>query len=412
MSTKSSSSTNARYWAKLVSLEPESENVILTKDSYLMGHDASNDIRVTRAKLDEFKCKIYKGSEGSFWIENILADSVVVEDETLGVKGKKQLVLGDRINFLQKARGRNKEISGFVFCPTQAETSQLKRSRTDTQHRDQRIEVSKKEDHVKNAMNAEAKCAICLDYIYNCVVVMPCLHNFCASCISDWIEDSESCPQCRGEFTELRKNTSLNNIIEAYMKENPALKRPIEEYKEMDGRDVIRNGYQINNYDDGGRYKGNVVNGKREGQGWMLYMRGDIYSGEWLKDMRHGTGVQLNADGTFYEGGWKNDKKEGKGKFSYHSGSNYDGDWFNNNRHGQGRFTFKDGAYYEGEWFNNNRHGQGKEVYLDGTSFSDTWVSGYSVRKGTQAFTHKPAPKASTTGRNNQQKQKKKSGKN
>lgn len=63
---------------------------------------------------------------------------------------------------------------------------------------------------------------------------MPCMHNFCNSCIADWMTKSSECPSCRKAIVETKKNTFINNIITHYLDANPDKKRPAEEYSEMD----------------------------------------------------------------------------------------------------------------------------------------------------------------------------------
>ena len=432
MSDRNSSSSSTRYWAKLISPDSSLENASLMKDSYLVGHDASNDIQIKHARLDDFQCKIYKDAEGSFWIENLMLDSVIVDDETIGENGKKQLVLGNRINFVQKSRGRSKEVLGFVFCPVLNEVNQLKRNREETQQPNERKEMTKKNDKMNMTMKAELKCAICLDYIYCCVVVLPCLHNFCAACISEWIDSSDSCPHCRGEATELRKNPSLNNIIETYMEENPKFKRQAEEYKEMDEKDIVKNCFEIMHFCDGSKYKGNTANGMKEGEGILVtvsgayykggwsknlkhgdglekFSNGSFYDGDWVRGMRQGQGVELDIDGSLYIGEWKSNMRDGKGKIVYSNGHIYDGDWerdrrqgrgvytfseisaynggwFNDVRHGDGKLTYSNGNYYEGEWRFDKKWGRGKFVETNGTVFDGLWVNDKKEGYGTMMF--------------------------
>ena len=61
---------------------------------------------------------------------------------------------------------------------------------------------------------------------------------------------------------------------------------------------------QIENYDDGDRYVGQIINGLREGKGTYYYNNGDRY-----------------------EGDWRNDKMEGKGIFYFNNGNRQMGDY-------------------------------------------------------------------------------------
>ena len=97
-----------------------------------------------------------------------------------------------------------------------------------------------KQNKFQEDLGEEMMCCICIDYIYQCVTSIPCLHNFCASCFSDWMQKSTVCPQCREEITEMKKNATVNNIIEKFMQNNPDKKRTKEEYAEMDAKNKIK----------------------------------------------------------------------------------------------------------------------------------------------------------------------------
>lgn len=69
---------------------------------------------------------------------------------------------------------------------------------------------------------------------------MPCLHNFCGSCFSDWMQKQKNCPTCRKDADCVSKNPSINNIIEKYLEAHPEKKRPAEEYKTMSENNKIK----------------------------------------------------------------------------------------------------------------------------------------------------------------------------
>eukprot|EP01102_Stenamoeba_stenopodia_P017307 TRINITY_DN6185_c0_g1_i1.p1 TRINITY_DN6185_c0_g1~~TRINITY_DN6185_c0_g1_i1.p1 ORF type:complete len:610 (-),score=108.48 TRINITY_DN6185_c0_g1_i1:60-1889(-) len=82
-------------------------------------------------------------------------------------------------------------------------------------------------------------CGICHELLYKCVTVIPCLHNFCAACLSEWFERSKQCPTCRDESQSVRKNHNIANLVESYLEANPDKKRDPEELKEMDAKNKI-----------------------------------------------------------------------------------------------------------------------------------------------------------------------------
>ncbi|KAG2458633.1 TRI25 ligase, partial [Polypterus senegalus] len=68
----------------------------------------------------------------------------------------------------------------------------------------------------------EFTCSVCLDTLTDPVTI-PCGHNFCLKCITNYWDHSQecSCPQCRENFTTrpaLRKNNLLNEVIKKLKK--------------------------------------------------------------------------------------------------------------------------------------------------------------------------------------------------
>ena len=45
-------------------------------------------------------------------------------------------------------------------------------------------------------------CVICLDNITSTFRVIPCGHEFCDSCIFEWLEEHQSCPLCRAKVNK------------------------------------------------------------------------------------------------------------------------------------------------------------------------------------------------------------------
>jgi len=101
--------------------------------------------------------------------------------------------------------------------------------------------LTEKQSKLADDLGEEMKCCICIDYIYQCVTLVPCLHNFCAACFSDWMKKSKVCPNCRADVNEVKKNSTINNIVEKFLAANPDKKRPQDEYDQMDKTNEIKN---------------------------------------------------------------------------------------------------------------------------------------------------------------------------
>jgi len=97
-------------------------------------------------------------------------------------------------------------------------------------------------------------------------------------------------------------------------------------------------------------YKGDVENGKPNGQGTHTTPEGYKYEGEWKDGEMNGQGTYTYPDGRKYEGHWKDSKLYGQGIYIGFCGEKYEGEWKNGIYHGQGIYTFSDGIKWIGEW--------------------------------------------------------------
>eukprot|EP01062_Namystynia_karyoxenos_P028731 TRINITY_DN2172_c0_g1_i1.p1 TRINITY_DN2172_c0_g1~~TRINITY_DN2172_c0_g1_i1.p1 ORF type:complete len:275 (+),score=77.79 TRINITY_DN2172_c0_g1_i1:71-826(+) len=70
-------------------------------------------------------------------------------------------------------------------------------------------------------------CSICQALFTRPVSCMPCLHSFCAGCVSRWIEERRGapvpCPQCRAWVDEVRPNHTLGSVVGAVVRKAPHL---------------------------------------------------------------------------------------------------------------------------------------------------------------------------------------------
>ncbi|CAF1482509.1 unnamed protein product [Adineta ricciae] len=82
-------------------------------------------------------------------------------------------------------------------------------------------------------------------------------------------------------------------------------------------------------YPNNDRYEGELVGGKRHGQGTLFYAKGGNYSGSWKRDERDGYGVNIWANGDRCEGNWKNNKLHGQVTFHYSDGESYSNEFLN-----------------------------------------------------------------------------------
>jgi hypothetical protein len=88
----------------------------------------------------------------------------------------------------------------------------------------------------------------------------------------------------------------------------------------------------------GGRYRGYLIEGVREGPGTFLWEEGKDagtkYDGEFVNDKICGVGLLIHPDGEKYKGEWKDNMANGNGLYTYTDGSTYEGEFKDNCKHG------------------------------------------------------------------------------
>jgi len=57
------------------------------------------------------------------------------------------------------------------------------------------------------------------------------------------------------------------------------------------------------------------VNGRKNGNGTLVYANGDQYTGEWQNNKKEGYGSFRQRNGTNYIGTWQNDSWDGHGTY-------------------------------------------------------------------------------------------------
>ncbi|MFL0804119.1 MAG: hypothetical protein K6L81_10380 [Agarilytica sp.] len=99
---------------------------------------------------------------------------------------------------------------------------------------------------------------------------------------------------------------------------------------------------------DGSQYKGQCLNGKREGQGVYTWATGNRYEGQWHNGQRHGQGVLNYATGAVYQGEYRAGVEHGSGKMAWPNGAVYEGAYAEGKFHGKGLYISADGSRFEG----------------------------------------------------------------
>ncbi|WP_223414470.1 MULTISPECIES: C13 family peptidase [unclassified Pseudomonas] len=155
---------------------------------------------------------------------------------------------------------------------------------------------------------------------------------------------------------------------------------------------------------DGGRYRGDLVNGLLQGQGRVDYPNGSWYAGSFDKGQWHGQGEwhgsngelyrgnfnlglfdgqgTLTTSGSSYTGGFKAGRREGEGTLK-ENGMTYRGEFKADQYSGLGRLELEDGSSYQGQFAHGKPNGEGQRGDASGNQFTGHFKDGQLEGNGT-----------------------------
>jgi hypothetical protein len=110
--------------------------------------------------------------------------------------------------------------------------------------------ATKKVKATDASMLQDLTCVVCLEVMHQPISLIPCLHavsysQFCGGCMAEWLEKSKLCPTCNQSMTEIQPNTSMTNIINVFLKENPEHQREAAEIAKLDTVNTLKQGRVI-----------------------------------------------------------------------------------------------------------------------------------------------------------------------
>ena len=113
----------------------------------------------------------------------------------------------------------------------------------------------------------------------------------------------------------------------------------------------------------------------------LYYEDGSYYKGELINGLRNGKGIDYYKNGKIgYDGDFVNDKYEGNGKYIFENGEYYIGEWSNGQRHGKGAMYLNNGYIkYAGIFINGTYEGEKNKPYVDNIGsiyFDDDYIYG------------------------------------
>ncbi|MGF6092091.1 C13 family peptidase [Pseudomonas sp. 18173] len=155
---------------------------------------------------------------------------------------------------------------------------------------------------------------------------------------------------------------------------------------------------------DGGRYRGDLVNGLLQGKGRIDYPNGSWYAGEFDKGQWQGQGEwhgsngevyrgqfnqglfegqgALTTNGNSYTGGFKAGRRDGEGTLK-ENGMSYRGEFKADQYAGLGRLELEDGSSYQGQFAHGKPNGEGQRGDGNGNQFTGHFVDGQLEGNGT-----------------------------
>ncbi|EIW80992.1 hypothetical protein CONPUDRAFT_56042 [Coniophora puteana RWD-64-598 SS2] len=81
----------------------------------------------------------------------------------------------------------------------------------------------------------ELQCGCCSELVYRPVVVSPCQHFFCGSCVFLWIKNGgTSCPACRAQASLVTPSRPLQSLVDIILRADPSRTRAEGERRQAD----------------------------------------------------------------------------------------------------------------------------------------------------------------------------------
>ncbi|MDI6934479.1 C13 family peptidase [Serratia sp. Se-PFBMAAmG] len=155
---------------------------------------------------------------------------------------------------------------------------------------------------------------------------------------------------------------------------------------------------------DGGRYRGEVVNGLLQGEGRIDYPNGSWYAGTFKDGQWHGQGEwhgsngevyrgqfdaglfqglgDLTTPGSHYAGTFKHGRRDGEGTLKQ-ADQTYRGQFKDDQYEGAGELELADGSRYQGLFAKGQPNGAGVRSDASGNRFSGHFVNGQLQGSGT-----------------------------
>lgn len=218
------------------------------------GRDAANTIVLKdgRISLRHFTVRVRAAAGGRVVLDLLdqSSNGTWVDGRKVGRGRRVPLVVGDRIVALPASLvGREGEV-GYVllydtkgaWCAAGASSSESGEIASSSQEEEQESTCGSSKQPMAaeppkglpRDLEQDLRCGVCTDLLHRCLTVVPCGHNFCATCLVRWRRCSAHCPGCRELVRQAVRNSDVDRCVETFIKEHPEAARSADELREQD----------------------------------------------------------------------------------------------------------------------------------------------------------------------------------
>ena len=131
-------------------------------------------------------------------------------------------------------------------------------------------------------------------------------------------------------------------------------------------------------------YKGNLKDGKPDGEGTITFYDGHKYIGKWEGGQRNGHGTYTWPEGQKYVGNFKDGKQNGHGTYTWPDGQKYVGNYKDDMKNGNGTYTWPEGHKYVGNFKDDKQNGHGTYTWPNGDKYVGNFKNDMQNGHGTK----------------------------